>query len=143
MKRIYSAIVLAAMILGMNSSALHAQSKTGAANFTVSGSESYNVKLGNKVKLDATFNLIKLGAGTPVSVKASITNTASVKMYYSYNVAFLDKDKNLVGCQHFNLFVDPGKQGSAGTFIQLPSNQIARIAYYSVAFYESDKQIGN
>jgi len=63
-------------------------------------------------------------------------------MNYAYFVAFLDQDKNLIGCQSFNLFVQPDKQQNAGTFIQLPPEQIARIASYSVAFYESEQAIG-
>ena len=39
--------------------------------------------------------------------------------------------------------MDGGKTGGAGTFILLPAAEISRIAYYSVTFYESDKQIGS
>ena len=53
-----------------------------------------------------------------------------------------DKDKNLIGCQNFLVSVEAGKENQAGTFIQLPRDQIARIAFYSVAFYESDQPIG-
>jgi hypothetical protein len=130
-------------ILGLKAAEIRAESKTGPAKFTPGGNDTINVAMGDKVKINATFNLIKLAGGTPVSVGAKVNNTAPVKMYYSYNVAFLDKDKNLIGCHHFNLFLDPGKSGTAGTFIQLPADQIARIAFYSVAFHESDKQIGS
>src|ERR1022692_2726250 len=136
MKQVYLIGALVCLIFGANTATVQAQAKTAAAKFTPGGNESYSVSLGDKVKPEATLKLIKLGTGTPISCKATVNNTASVKMYYSYNVAFLDKDKNLVGCHHFGLFLDPGKQGGAGTFLQLPPDHIARIAYYSVAFHE-------
>ncbi len=142
MKHLFLMAALVVALLGVNPATLEAETKTAEAKFTPAGNEMVTVTLGDKVKLDATFKLIMVGTATPVSVKATVNNTANVKMYYSYNVAFLDKDKNLIGCQHFDLFLDPGKQGDAGTFLQLPPDQIARIAYYSVAFYESDKPIG-
>jgi len=120
-----------------------ADSKTGEAKFTAPKKESVKVSLGDKVKLDAEFQMIEVGALAAISVGATVKNTADVKMYYSYNVAFLDKDKNLIGCQNFNLPIEAGKNGTAGTFIQLPRDQIAKIAYYSVALHESDKQIGS
>jgi len=143
MKQAFLIRALVCLIFGVSTATVQAQSKTAAAKFTPGGTETYNVSLGDKVKLEATLKLIKLGTGTPISCKATVNNTASVKMYYSYNVAFLDKDKNLIGCHHFNLFLDPGKQGGAGTFLQLPPDQISRIAYYSVAFHESEKSIGS
>jgi len=75
-------------------------------------------------------------------VSGNVKNTTNAKMFYSYNVAFLDKDKNLVGCQNFALDVQAGKEAATGTFIFLPREDIARIHSYSVAFYESDKPIG-
>jgi hypothetical protein len=40
------------------------------------------------------------------------------------------------------LAVEAGRENTAGTFIQLPRDQIGRIAFYSVAFHESEQQIG-
>ena len=126
----------------MSAESARADSKSGEVKFTAPKKESVKVSLGDKLKIDAEFKMIEVGAQAAVSVGAKVKNTTDVRMYYSYNVAFLDKDKNLIGCQNFSLSVDPGKGGQAGTFIQLPRDQIAKIASYTVAFHESDQQIG-
>jgi hypothetical protein len=143
MKHPFLVAALGCLIIGVNVAALQAESKSGKAKFTPGGSEAVNVTMGSKMKLDATFKVISIGPSSAVSVKGTVKNTSGGKMYYSYFVAFMDKDKNLIGCQNFSLFMDGGKDGLAGTFIQLPPEEISRIAYYSVAFYESDKQIGS
>jgi hypothetical protein len=141
MNRLRIVIGLALLLIAQAPILAQTHTKSGAAKFSVGGAE-VNIALGTKVKLKTTLKAITVGPATAVSVAGTVNNTASVKMNYSYNVAFLDKDKNLIGCQQFNLFLDPGKDGRVGTFINLPPDQIARIAFYTVAYYESDKQIG-
>ncbi|HJZ55639.1 MAG TPA: hypothetical protein VKE74_11795 [Gemmataceae bacterium] len=159
MNRLFGALALSCLLTGGTARLAEAETKTGEIKFTGPKKESVKVALGDKLKLEVTFQQIQVdqqggvsinGTGkntadqqSAVSVHGTVKNTADVKMHYSYNVAFLDKDKNLIGCQNFYLYVEAGKQGPVGTFIQLPSDQIARIAYYSVAFYESDKPIGS
>jgi hypothetical protein len=135
-------ILALACLLAATTAQARADSKTGEAKFTGPNNETVKVAVGDKVKLTAEFKQIEVGKLAAVSVGAKVKNTAGVRMYYSYNVAFLDKDKNLIGCQNFMVSAEGGKEASAGTFIQLPRDQIARIAYYSVAVHESDQQIG-
>jgi hypothetical protein len=142
MPRILSTLLLAALVAAATAPGARADSKTGEAKFTGVKRETVRVALGDKLKLTAEFQVIEIGQLAAVAVPAKVKNTAKVRMHYSYNVAFLDKDKNLIGCQNFMVSVEPGRENTAGTFIQLPRDQIARIAFYSVAFHESDQQIG-
>jgi hypothetical protein len=143
MKRLLLVLGVACLVNITGAGVSYAETKTGAARFTAAGNESIKVALGNKVKFDATFQPITVGTISAISVRGNVNNTTNGKLHYAYFVAFLDKDKNLVGCQHNILFVEGGKQGTVGTFIQLPPEQIARIAFYSVAFYEGEKAIGS
>ena len=120
-----------------------ADSKSGDVKFTGPRKESVKVSVGDKLKVDVVLEQIDVGNQTAVSVGGTIKNTSGTKMNYSYHVAFLDKSKNLIGCQNFNLFVDGGKEGRVGTFINLPPEEIAKIAYYTIVFYESEKPIGS
>ena len=143
MLRILPALFLAALVATTTTTAAQADFKTGEAKFTGVKRETIRVALGDKLKLTAEFQMIEVGRLAAVAVPAKVKNTANVRMHYSYNVAFLDKDKNLIGCQNFLLTVEAGRENTAGTFIQLPRDQIAKIAFYSVAFHESDEQIGS
>jgi len=143
MKQFLVALILVGLVTCATARSANAETKTGEAKFTPGGKEFVDVTLGDKLKLDARFQPITVGALNAISVKANIKNTTTSKLYYAYFVAFMDKDKNLIGCQAFPLFIDGAKTGGAGTFIQLPPGEISRIAYYSVTFYESDKQIGS
>jgi len=125
----------------MGTTDVHADSKTGEAKFTGPKRETVKVALGDQLQLTAEFKMIEVGQLAAISVPAKIKNPTKNRMHYSYNVAFLDKDKNLIGCQNFHLAVEAGRDSTAGTFIQLPRDQIARIAYYSVALHESEHQI--
>jgi hypothetical protein len=136
--RVFVAVLLVAASAGLAA----AENKSGEVKFTGPKNESVKVTAGTKLKLEAEFQQITVGNLSAVSVKGTVKNTTAVQMYYSYNVAFLDKDKNVVGCQNFSVPVQPGKEAGAGTFIQLPADAISKITSYTVAFYESDKQIG-
>ena len=142
MTRLLAAAAVCGLVLGTSAGPAAAESKSGEVKFTGPKAESYKVSMGEQVKLDVEFKQIQVGAQTAVGVSGKVRNTAGVKMHYSYNVAFLDKDKNLIGCQNFTLFLDPGKDGPVGTFINLPPAEVKKIAYYSVAFHESDQLIG-
>lgn len=143
MTRLFGALAVGVLALGFTAGPALAENKSGEAKFTGPNKESYKVKAGAMVKLDVDLKQIAIGPQSAVSVSGKVKNTAGVKMYYSYNVAFLDKDKNLIGCQNFNLFLDPGKEAGVGTFINLPPAEIKKIAYYSIAFHESDAPIGS
>lgn len=138
MTRTLLSLVVALCLAG----AVQAQSKSGPAKFSAPG-DSVAVSIGDKLKVDATFKVINVGPMIAVSVQGMMKNTSNKKLNYSYNVAFLDKDKNLVVAHNSTLFMDAGKQGNVGTFVALPPEQLSRIAYYSVALHENEKQIGS
>src|SRR4029450_2985020 len=143
MTRILRIFVLASLLVTATSAPTRADSKTGEAKFTGVKRETVRVALGDQLTLTAELQMIEVGQLAAISVRAKVKNPANVRMFYSYNVAFLDKDKNLIGCQNFQVSVEADKENTAGTFIQLPRDQIAKIAYYSVALHESDQQIGS
>ncbi len=138
MLRLPSAIVLVCLLAGFSL----ADHKTGEIQFTGPMKEKIKASAGEKLKLTVEFKQFELNGRSAVSVNGNIKNTASTKMYYSYNIAFLDKNKNLIGCQNFVLDIEAGKTSPAGTFLFLPRDEIGRIYYYSIAFYESDMPIG-
>jgi hypothetical protein len=138
MARLFSALVLVGVLAGFTL----ADNKTGEVKFTGPNKENVKVSAGDKLKLEVTLKQFDLNGRAAVSVSGKVKNTTDTKMNYSYNVAFLDKDKNLVGCQNFALDVQAGKEAGVGTFIFLPPGDIARIQYYTIAFYESADQIG-
>lgn len=143
MLRTIPALLLAGLVIAVSGGVGQAETKTGEAKFTAPKKELIKVEMGGKLKLNVELKMFELGARAAVSVSGKVKNTTDAQMHYSYNVAFLDKDKNLVGCQNFALSVQPGKEGSVGTFIFLPRDEIAKIAYYSIAFHESDMPIGS
>ena len=138
MVRSLSAMVLVCVIGGVT----FADNKTGEIKFTGQSKEIVKVSAGDKVKLNVELKQFELGGRAAISVSGKVKNTTDTKMSYSYNVAFLDKDKNLIGCQNFALEIQAGKDGGVGTFIFLPRDEIAKIHYYSIAFHESDQPIG-
>jgi hypothetical protein len=142
MTRILSSFLLASLLSAATDTSARAASKTGEAKFTGPKRETVRVALGDQLQLTAEFKMIEVGQLAAISVPAKIKNPTKNRMHYSYNVAFLDKDKNLIGCQNFQLAAEPGRESTAGTFIQLPRDQIAKIAFYSVALHESEQQIG-
>jgi hypothetical protein len=104
------------------------------------------VSLGNKVKADCSYYIIPNFLGRKViSVQARIKNTSDKLMYYGYYVAFFDKDKSLVACSSFAgslAKLDPGKETNIGNVIEVPVDQLKRIASYQVTLLEDEKEFG-
>ena len=142
MMRLFGAMALGCLLTGATARPAAAETKTGEVKFTGVNREAARVTAGDKLKLEAGFQQIDVGGVSAVSVHGMVKNTTRMKLHYSYNVAFLDKDKNLIGCQNFAHDVEAGKQSGAGTFIFLPREEIAKIQYYSIAFHESANPIG-
>jgi hypothetical protein len=135
--------VAAALFAAPAAFALDIDSKSGAVQFAGSSKPGVKVSLGKRLKFEPEFKSFKIGKGHAVEVGADAHNSTDQKIFFSYHVALLDKEKNVIGCQNFTLWADPGKKVRIGNFITLPSEQIAKIASYSVIFYEDDEQIGN
>lgn len=139
MARLLSAAVLVCVVGGFT----RADNKSGEVKFIAVNKEAAKVSGGDKVKYTVALKLIDIGGGSHIQPLGTVKNTANVKMHYSFQVAFLDKDKNLVVCHSFTLFLDPGAQGTLGVPIAVPKAEIGRIEYYSIAFHEGEKSIGN
>ena len=97
--------------------------------------------MGKTIRLDAELKAIDVAKTWAVSVGSKLANRTDQKMFYSYQIAFFDQEKNLIGCQTFTHWVDPHKTVQAGTFISLSADQIDKIASYLAVFYESETQI--
>ena len=124
--------------------AVDIETKSGAIQFSGPKKDGIKLSIGKKIKFSPELKQITVGKGNAVSVGGEAENTTDQKIFYSYHIAFLDKDKNVIGCHAYNLWFDPGKKkGHIGTFIGLPPEQIAKIASYTLIFYEDDEQIGN
>ena len=142
--RLFPVLVIATVLsaAGFAGAAEHVDSKSGPIKLAGTGSQPVKITLGEKVKLSPEFKVINVGNSSAVNVRGDIQNSTDQKVFYSYHVAFLDKDKNLIACQNFSLWLDPGKKGSAGTFIGLSPAQTEKIAFYSAVLYEGEKGIG-
>jgi len=57
-------------------------------------------------------------------------------------IAFFDKEKNLVACSGQRITVDAGKQTFVGSVLEIPLEQMNKIASYQVRIYEGEKEIG-
>jgi len=106
-----------------------------------------NVKLGDKVKAECSYYINPDFLGKKViSVGARVKNTSDKVMYYGYYVAFFDKDRKLVACSSFGggqiAKLDPGKETYIGNVLELPPDQIKRIASYQVTLLEGEKEFG-
>ena len=68
-------------------------------------------------------------------------------MYYGYYVAFFDKDKKLIACTSFGggqmAKLESGKETTIGNVIQLPVQQLKKIAFYQVTILEDEKEFGS
>jgi len=105
------------------------------------------VSLGDKVKAECSYYIIPDFLGMKVvSVGARVKNTSDKVMYFGYYVAFFDKDKKLVACSSLGggpiNKLDPGKETFIGNVLELPPDQIKKIASYQVTLLEDEKQFG-
>lgn len=142
--------LLAAFALATLPASAIADSKSGKAELqelkTGETEKALKVSLGDRVKADCKFFVIPdFFEKKVVSVQARIRNTGDKTLYYGYYVAFFDKDKQLIATSSFGGSIaklDPGKETNIGNVIQLPPDQIKRIAHYQVTVLEDDKEFG-
>jgi len=77
-----------------------------------------------------------------IVIGCSVTNRDVLqKMYYGYNVAFYDENKALIGRAIKNDEVDESSSSVSSNHINLTEQEITRIKYYKIIFYESAKEI--
>jgi hypothetical protein len=143
--------VAAALLLLSSAPQAFPDTKSGEAKlqelkFQDVAKNALKVSLGDKVKADCSYYINPdLFGKKVVSVQARIKNTSDKAMYYGYYVAFFDKDKNLVACSSFAgqlAKLDPSKETTIGNVIELPSDQLKKIASYQVTLLEDEKEFG-
>jgi hypothetical protein len=144
--------VAAAFLLLSAAPLARPDTKSGDANLQELKSEdvakkAVKVNLGDKVKAECSYYIQPDFFGKKVvSVGARVKNTSDKVMYYGYYVAFFDKDKKLVACSSFGggqiAKLDPGKETFIGNVLELPPDQIKKIASYQVTLLEGDKEFG-
>ena len=142
MLRTLSAFVLLISCAAAALAAEQSETNNAAIKFAGITSKPTKLQLGKTLKFEAELKPIDVAKTWAVSVGGHLENPTDKKMFFSYQIAFFDKDKNLIGCQNYTHFIEPGKKAQAGTFISLSADQIDKIASYSVVFYESDAPIG-
>ena len=106
----------------------------------------FNVKTGKQIKVEGQFRVSDFFDSKVVMATDDAVNTSKKDLYYAYFVAFLDKNKNLIGCASQVASMSPLKAGAKNQFgmciIPLPESEIKKIAYYQLVFIESEKKIG-
>jgi hypothetical protein len=118
------------------------ETKNAAIKFGGITSKPTKVEFGMTVKFEAELKPVDVNKTWGLGVGGRIENPTDKKIYFSYQIAFFDKDKNLVGCYNYTHWVDAHKNVLAGSFISLSAEQIDKITSYSAVFYESESQIG-
>jgi hypothetical protein len=122
-------------------SALAADPKSGAADFT--GTKHLKLTIGEgQLKLETDFHRFDFGGKISLAANGSVKNTSKKKLFGAVYIGFFDKEKNLVGCSSQRITVDPGKQSFVGSVIEIPTDQMNKIASYQVRIYEGEKEIG-
>ncbi len=104
------------------------------------------VKLGSKLDATCGFYVTDFGEGRNyLAARVKLHNTASIPMYYSFHIAFFDKDNNLIGCmsqsaEAVRSGLAPDERTELGNCLApVPTDQIAKIKSYQITYYESDK----
>jgi hypothetical protein len=99
------------------------------------------VKIGDKLQATCRFSITNFFHGKAVSARADLENTSQDDMIYSYSVAFFDADHNLVGCAAQSGYGSPIKPGEklqlASAIVLVPEDQMNRIKFFQVAWYET------
>ena len=104
------------------------------------------ISLGEDIKLTCNMYIDDFFEKKIINAGAEIHNTSSDTMHCSYNVAFFDKDKNLVGCAAQNSFGDglgPDEKTYLGScLISLPHALFEKVKYYQIVLYTGKKEVG-
>jgi hypothetical protein len=104
------------------------------------------IELGTTVKLVAQPHISEFFGNKIINAGATIENTGSKPMFYVFNIAFFDKDNQLLGCvsqgEYGTKGVDPGQKFDLGScIIPIPPEQLQKVVSFQATFYESEKKI--
>jgi hypothetical protein len=135
------AVFLLGVLLLAAPSVRAADPKSGAADFT--GNKHLKVTIGKGLKLETDFHRFEFGGKTALAANGNVKNTSRKKLYGTLYIAFFDKEKNLVACSdRTTITLDAGKQTFVGSVLEIPLEQMNKIASYQVRIYEGEKEIG-
>jgi len=135
------AVLLLGVLLLAAPSLRAADPKSGDADFTVQ--KHLKVTIGKGLKLETDFHRFEFGGKTALAANGNLKNTSRKKLYGTLYIAFFDKEKNLVACSaRTTIILDAGKQTFVGSVLEIPLEQMNKIASYQVRIYESEKEIG-
>jgi hypothetical protein len=99
--------------------------------------------VGSGLKLESDFYRFEFGGKTSVAANGVLKNTSGKKLNGALYIAFFDKDKNLVAsAARTSIFLDAGKDLLVANVLEIPTDQIDKIASYQISVYEGEKEIG-
>jgi hypothetical protein len=107
----------------------------------------FTVQVGQKIKGTCKFCIQDFFGQKIINAGVEIRNTSDKTMHCQYYVAFFDKDDKLIGCAGQGTFGEKGLAAGKTTqfgscLIPLPAGLHEKAVRYQIAFYESDRQIG-
>jgi hypothetical protein len=141
MKRLTAFLLLGAILL-CGPARLAAETWSGTADFSDAKKPPIKLTVGGGVKFETNFHRFEFGGKTSLAANGTLKNTSGKKLHVALYVAFFDKDKNLIGCGNRLTILDAGKDLVAGNVIEMPAEQMEKIASYQITIYESEKEIG-
>lgn len=150
MKRRFYSILAVGVLLSSLCACAHAESKGGPVKLAESKfgppDNAPAVEMGKTVKLTAKFYISDFFGSKVISAGAKVKNSGTTPMFYSFHVAFFDKDNHLLGCTSQASFGDqglkPGDETQLGSLlVMLPADELKKVTSYQAAFYESEHKI--
>jgi hypothetical protein len=111
------------------------------SGFTAGG---FKEEFGTALKATSNWYVGEFAGQETLFAGVTVTNATDRPMYFEYYVAFLDKDKKLVGATGEPVSGEEGlKPGKAMRTVRcqihLPKDKYKEIAFYQAVLYESDK----
>ena len=109
-------------------------------------SANFKITIGDKLKAHCKFSIGEFFGKKVINAGADLENKSKKTLFYSYNVAFFDANKQLIGCASQASMmggVAPGKKTQLGScMVSVTKEQLSKVKYYQVKLYESEKEVG-
>jgi hypothetical protein len=135
-------LISCAVVLFAVTGRLAAGPESGPADFS-DAKKHVKVTAGEGIKFESDFYRFEFGGKVSLAASGNLKNTTDKKLHGALYIAFFDKDKNLVASgSRTSITLNPGMQLLAANVLELPAEQIDRIASYQITIFESDKELG-
>ena len=144
-------LLIAAVVMVVLAFQASAETKEGPCQLKKSDgfddSNAVKVEVGTGIKGVCKFYISDFFGAEIINAGIEIKNTTSKPRHCSYNVAFFDKDDQLIGCVSQGTSSEEGLAAGATStlgscLIPLPKRLYEKVVKYKIAFYESDQEIG-